>query len=146
MFYTVLLHLKTWSNSHSASLFNVCSGNHFSSFVTLQKFKCTLEREMILTKCDCDDSFHERLLDLFSLYSLRYNFPQSCSGRVSSPNPLPANFGTEVLFDVATKSPICCHIDFLGAGVSRSEGRDLGPPVVGAGVCPECDTPGPGRS
>ena len=71
---------------------------------------------MILTKCDCDDSFHERLLDLFSLYSLRYNFPQSCSGRVSSPNPLPANFGTEVLFDVATKSPICCHIDFLAAG------------------------------
>ena len=31
---------------------------------------------------------------------------------MSSTNPLPANFGTEVLFDVATKSPICCHIDF----------------------------------
>ena len=59
---------------------------------------------------------------------------------MSSTNPLPANFGTEVLFDVATKSPICCHIDFLGAGVSRrSEGRDPGQssPVVGAGVCPE---------
>ena len=64
--------------------------------------------------------------------------------------PLPANFGTEVLFDVATKSPICCHIDFLGAGVSRrSEGRDPGQraPVVGAGVCPElCHDTGPGRS
>ena len=75
-----------------------------------------------------DDTF---LKTPFYLYIFprfpKFNLPWSCSGRVSSTNPLPANFGTEVLFDVATKSPICCHIDFLGAGVSRrSEGRDPG--------------------
>ena len=89
MFYTVLLQLKTWSNSHSASLFNVCSGNHFSSFVTLQKFKCTLEREMILTKCDCDDSFHERLLDLFFtlLSKIQFSSIMFRASEQSQPSP-----------------------------------------------------------